>query len=245
MMDQTMEVVTLPVGRCANPLCHKEGEEARLIRVPERRLRFIQTRSALRMLLSDACDNAVHPEEWRFNRAPGGKPCLEYDPGFPVLEFSISHSGSFTAIAVMNGESVGIDIESIRSSRYAIIPSLVALCPEESAVLANAPEAERWRRFIRIWTAKEAYVKFLGTGIDLDFTGIRVDLARGRIACCRQEQGEMPIGALVTESFIVDDNELMVSHTIAENSIYRPRVYLLRHRAGEENASIITAQGCC
>ena len=242
MIDHDTAASALLQDCDAAPLCHEEWEEARLIKAPGQRLRFIQTRSALRMLLSDACDNAVPAGEWRFARSAGGKPCLECDPGFPLFEFSISHSGFFTAIAMMNGESIGIDIESIRSSRYAIIPSLVALCPEECAILANAPENERWRRFIRIWTAKEAYAKFLGTGIELDFTGIRVDLARSRVACCRTEPREMSAGALVAEYFRIGKNDLTVSYVVAENTRIRPRMYLLRHIPGEEMASVIAVQ---
>jgi phosphopantetheinyl transferase len=227
----------------AVPLCQEEWEEAHSIKAPFRRRRYIQTRSALRTLLSDACDSAVDAREWRFTRTPGGKPCLEYDPGFPMLEFSISHSRSITAIAVSNGEPIGIDIESTPPARSAIIPSLVALCPEECALLAAAPESERWHRFIKIWTAKEAYAKFLGMGVDLDFTAIRVDLARNRITCCRAQRRAMPDGALVAGYFKLDKNNLTVSCVFAENAEKLPRMYLLWHAPREEKASIISCFG--
>jgi phosphopantetheinyl transferase len=229
--------------RGAVMLRNEEQEEARLIKAESRRRRFIQTRTALRALLSDACDNTVHESEWRFTRLPGGKPCLECKGGFPSFEFSISHARTFSAIAVTSGEPIGIDIESASTSRSAIIPSPVALCPEECGALATAPESERWRRFIRIWTAKEAYAKFLGVGIDLDFTGIRVDLACNRVACRHAKNRAMPVGALVAEYFILDKKAYMVSHVIAENARSRPRVYLLRHSQSNTRASIIAMQG--
>jgi phosphopantetheinyl transferase len=229
--------------RDAVPLCHEEWEEARAIKAPFRRRRFIQTRSALRTLLSDSCGNAVGDREWRFTRSPGGKPCLEYDPGFPMFEFSISHSRSITAIAITSGEPIGIDIESTPPARSAIIPTLVALCPQERALLAAAPESERWRRFIRIWTAKEAYAKFLGRGVDLDFTNLRVDLAKNRITCCRAERHMMPPGALVAGYFILDKNDLTVSFVFAEHAGTRPRMYLLRHAPCGEKAIIVAVQG--
>ncbi len=37
--------------------------------------------------------------------------------------------------------------------------------PAELSYLLDAPEPERLQRFYRLWTAKEAYVKYLGTGL--------------------------------------------------------------------------------
>lgn len=91
-----------------------------------------------------------------------GKP---YFPSHPDVHFSVSHSGSFWVCAFSDGE-VGCDVQEFRKN--------------DDPVRLNRL-AERWfsegeRRYLdghgrtpaefyRIWTRKEAYVKFTGHGI--------------------------------------------------------------------------------
>ena len=87
--------------------------------------------------------------EWRYNEY--GKPYVEGGP-----EFSISHCKHGIAVAV-DERPIGIDIESIRHA-------------EESLIARTMNEEERKRihsdaDFIRLWTQKEAYLKYVGTGI--------------------------------------------------------------------------------
>jgi len=84
-----------------------------------------------------------------------GKPSIE---GMP--EFSISHCKNAIAVA-MNNTSIGIDVESIRR----VEPSLIerTMNKEEQAMIRNATNPAR--AFTRLWTMKEAYLKYLGTGI--------------------------------------------------------------------------------
>jgi 4'-phosphopantetheinyl transferase len=90
-------------------------------------------------------------------RDPRGAP---YIPGGPHL--SISHSGALEAVAVCE-LPVGVDVERIRPLR-ALALARRFFPPVEADALAALPEAERDAAFLRLWTAKEAYVKALGTG---------------------------------------------------------------------------------
>lgn len=76
---------------------------------------------------------------------------------------SISHSGSFAAAAV-DEAPVGIDIEEIRDVPEGVVRK--AFSAEEAGFVNSAEtEEEKKQRFLRIWTAKEAYLKLKGTGL--------------------------------------------------------------------------------
>lgn len=80
-----------------------------------------------------------------------GKPFFELGK-----KFSISHSGRFSVIAVSE-EEIGIDIEE----REIINPAVAKRCfTEEEQDFAKMST----QNFLRIWTAKEAVLKLLGTG---------------------------------------------------------------------------------
>lgn len=94
--------------------------------------------------------------EWQ--KGPHGKPYVSGGP-----EFSLSHCKH--AIAVAWGASpVGIDVESIRGVEQGLIDRTMNAA-EQALIRASAsPE----RAFIRLWTQKEAYLKYIGTGITDD-----------------------------------------------------------------------------
>ena len=86
-------------------------------------------------------------------KEPGGKPYWE------GCHFNLSHSGPYVALAV--GESpVGVDVECYRESRKTDALAKRYFTPEEMAFAADSQE-----RFLRVWTAKEARLKWDGTGL--------------------------------------------------------------------------------
>ena len=80
-----------------------------------------------------------------------GKPFLENGPFF-----SVSHSRQFSLLAVSENE-IGIDIEMHQSPSERLIER--CFTEEEQAFAKLCTE-----NFLRIWTAKEAVLKLLGTG---------------------------------------------------------------------------------
>ena len=97
---------------------------------------------------------------------PLGKPQVKNAP----LHFNVSHSGDFVACAV-DARPVGVDIEVIRPVRPALA---VRVCgPEELAYAAPGGDLDTVH-FFEIWTAKEALLKYRGTGIRGDLREVRV-----------------------------------------------------------------------
>ena len=93
--------------------------------------------------------------DWTYNEH--GKPFIEGGP-----YFSISHCKNGIAVAV-NDEPIGIDIEHIRKADESLIERTMS--QEECQRLMAKSQELRDRDFTRLWTQKEAVVKWQGTGI--------------------------------------------------------------------------------
>ena len=95
----------------------------------------------------------------------------------PQIHFNISHSENLVAVAVCNSP-VGIDIETIRKVSLKLAKR-VCTPKELEYVFDKIPDEEDYlsenptyiKRFLEIWTIKEAYFKCIGTGIT-DFQSV-------------------------------------------------------------------------
>ncbi|MDD5936535.1 MAG: 4'-phosphopantetheinyl transferase superfamily protein [Clostridiales bacterium] len=97
--------------------------------------------------------------EIHFSYRDHGKP---YIIGMEQLSFNISHSGDWVVCAVGNQE-VGIDIEKIKSSRVKVAKRFFTKA--EYGDLIEQPEAQQATSFCKLWTLKEAYLKWSGKGL--------------------------------------------------------------------------------
>lgn len=88
-----------------------------------------------------------------------GRPLLER-PGGTKLHLSLATRSGLVAVALAE-QPVGIDVERVAPTEA---PPLATLHPAEAAALLELPESVRPLAFARLWCAKEAYVKALGTG---------------------------------------------------------------------------------
>lgn len=92
---------------------------------------------------------------------PSGQPLLHGTP----LCTSLSHSGSWVAIAVAHAVTVGIDVE--RSPASISLANLRdSICtPAETARVKKLPEAQREAMLLKLWVRKEALLKAYGSGL--------------------------------------------------------------------------------
>lgn len=134
-----------------------------------------------------------------------GRPTVAADT---PISFSLSHSGSYAAIAVVEGDArIGVDVEAVRPRGRIELLAARVLNDEEHAAWLELDDDARLRSFLRTWTAKEAYLKALGIGIATRLRDVpaRVDgwrtveleLGPGRIAALAVDHAEF--GVTVTE----------------------------------------------
>jgi 4'-phosphopantetheinyl transferase len=117
-----------------------------------------------------------------FRKSDNGKPYLENKEAY----FNLSHSGDWVVMALSDGE-VGIDVEVVRTVNYRIAERFFS--PEEVALLNSKVDNEKLDYFFDLWTLKESFLKFIGTGLtrSLNSFSIYHDKARIRI----KEEGKL------------------------------------------------------
>ena len=86
------------------------------------------------------------------------KPRLKYQPT-PHIHFNLSHSGNIAICAVSN-HAVGADVELMHEADAGI----ARICFTEQEIAWMNSQDDPGRAFTRLWTRKESYIKYLGTG---------------------------------------------------------------------------------
>lgn len=147
-------------------------------------------------------------EEIKYNEH--GKPFFEHGPFF-----SISHSRRYSVIAVSENE-IGIDIEMHENPSERIMNRCFTEEEQKFAEIST-------ENFLRIWTAKEAALKFLGTGFSFspkDFSVLPLDEEHEikgrnlRFFCGKIE--DVPI----TAAFCGNDDNFKITEFQPEDLIY-------------------------
>lgn len=103
----------------------------------------------------------------RFEKNKSGKPFLKGVEGF---KFNISHTKNAVIVAVSSTE-VGTDIEIISVVDEKIAKRFFTE-NEQSYILSDNKNANL--RFFEVWTKKEAYLKYLGDGLNISMRSFDV-----------------------------------------------------------------------
>ena len=111
------------------------------------------------------------PEVLITARTEQGKP---YFPHCPQLHFSISHSGKYWGCAVAE-QCIGFDLQEKELPKYETLDDMLKRHQKMAERFFHPLEAEfvSWdccHNFLTVWTAREAYVKHTGQGIDQYFS---------------------------------------------------------------------------
>lgn len=157
-----------------------EAERARRDRFRHegRRRQYTLCRAALRAILCGrlGCRN----EALSFGESERGKPAAMLSDVPAPVSFSVSHSGRHGLLAFAREGRVGVDVEERAPRRDLDALIAAVLAPDERAELASTTGHHRIARFYDFWTIKEALLKALGTGIQLDIAGFEVPPAMRR-----------------------------------------------------------------
>lgn len=88
-----------------------------------------------------------------------GKP---YVLDYPNIHFNISHSGNIVVCAIYD-KPVGIDVQRMDDVNFDSIAKRFFTKSEQN-IFFNVEEENKKEQFFKIWTSKESFIKFLGTG---------------------------------------------------------------------------------
>lgn len=120
----------------------------------------------------------IPPEKLIFAKGEHGKPYVVNIPA----HFNISHSGKYTVLAISD-RPIGVDIEEIRE--FSAITARKLFSEDElSYVAGNAPSRRKslmQQCFFEVWTAKEAFLKYLGTGLSGGMNSLLLEVQNGKL----------------------------------------------------------------
>jgi 4'-phosphopantetheinyl transferase len=130
--------------------------------------RFAARRVFLRRVLARYLE--IAPEQIRLRFGQKGKPFLDHSTD---LEFSLAHTQSTTAIAVARERKVGIDLETLCTDvDFELIAKAYFSTAEAEIVCSGGPQLADI--FFRCWTAKESFLKAIGTGLTVPLISFEV-----------------------------------------------------------------------
>lgn len=124
-------------------------------RIAKKQRQWIAGRYGVKKLVQCYSPLNPHLKSIRIDLEEQGAPYL---PDYPGLWISITHSGNYAVAALWDEGPVGIDLESFEDRNSEALRR-VALSDRETAAYGTDPE-----ELVRLFTIKEAYLKFRGTG---------------------------------------------------------------------------------
>lgn len=138
-------------------------------------------RAPLRELLSGYL--GLPPEAVQLTDSAHGRPQLQDQ----ALDFNWSHSGHWACVAVARAlPQLGVDIEEIRPRKRAAELARRFFTIAEAEWIGQAVDpTTRTRRFIDLWTAKEAVLKAHGRGLAYGLDRLQFTMPDGVPVPCR------------------------------------------------------------
>lgn len=199
---------TPPVGEseALGLLNPQEVSRANQFLHPRPRREYLLTRGALRKLLSLKLGGP--PETFQFHHNAAGKPFIENCD----LHFNVSHSHGLSLIGFRNGGPIGVDVEPVKD--LASRESLARRWFHSAEV--DQLQRSGWdpRAFFIIWTAKEAVVKALGTGLGFGMDEVWIHLDSGNRPALKQlgKSREIPEGWVLESKSLLNQQIASVAY---------------------------------
>ena len=151
-------------------LSRDEIERSQQFKFADLQRRFIVGRGVLRQILGQYLKQ--DPQDLAFSYGNYGKPFLK------GLSFNFSHTKEFALCAVTSEESVqlGVDLEEKTRSTNSLELAKRFFHPKEFSYLEQVGPDQQSDVFLQFWTAKEAYLKALGIGLQGGLNSFQVSL---------------------------------------------------------------------
>lgn len=150
------------LGRFTQMLSAEERERVARRHFPEDRHQQLVTRAMVRAVLSGYVPE-IAPADWSFGRNAHGRPAIA-NPVARPLHFNLAHTPGLVVLAVASVPEVGVDVEHA-GKRPPLAIARRYFSAVEIEALHSLPPEQQPRRFLRLWTLKESYLKAVGTGV--------------------------------------------------------------------------------
>lgn len=176
-----LDLSSAQIARLHSVLSTDEIIRAERFRFQQHKKRFIAARGILRKLLSQYLE--VNPKNLEFRYGERGKPELADACKTNDLQFNLSHSQELALFGFANYARIGVDIEHLKQMPEATKIAQRFFTPQEFMLVRDLVGIKQTQMFFRLWTAKEAYLKALGTGLSGTLSSFNIELhSNGRIS---------------------------------------------------------------
>lgn len=157
------------VSHLRSTLAADEQEQSKNFKFEVDRNRFVVRRALRRHILASYAHTTT--DAIAFVYGAFGKPYARVRGGAGP-KFSMSHSGRFALCAISMSADIGVDLEQLRdvAERDEIVRNM--LSAREFSHYRMVPQECQATEFLRLWTAKEACVKAIGSGLHVPLPGI-------------------------------------------------------------------------
>lgn len=155
-----LRVPGMTIGDPAALLSSAERDRAAAFLFPVDRDRYVRVRTAMRMVLADQlnCPPALVP----LRMDPRGRPTVLGG----AVDVNVSHSREVAVIAVTRGSRVGVDIADHRPTvDWERLARRCYSAAEQDALRRRPVAGDFARAVLRVWAAKEAWLKCTGVGL--------------------------------------------------------------------------------
>ncbi len=155
-------------------LDEEERVRAERFYFPVHARRFRRGRIMRRAILGSYLDR--EPGSLRFELAEHGRPSLKPgQTGRAIIDFNMSNSGETVMLALASGHRIGVDVEVEKPMPDADAIAKGNFHPVEAGNVRGLDKTgDKLTAFFRCWTRKEAVVKALGNGLQMDLNGFLV-----------------------------------------------------------------------
>jgi 4'-phosphopantetheinyl transferase len=160
---------------CAALLGKEEHERRSRFVFEKHRHEYLATRVLCRVVLGGYL--GLPAGGLRFRANEHGRPELD-PPG--DLSFNLTNCLALVACVVCRGAIVGVDAEPLERADTILDVAESVFTDRERSALASVALVERRVRAVRLWTAKEAYMKARGLGMSLPPRSFEVDVTEMR-----------------------------------------------------------------
>lgn len=157
------------------------GEQRRITRL--RRSEDRQRSLAGRLLARWAVAEQQGIGRWEVgcHEGPKGRPRFVSPSRTGLFDVNISHSGALVLCAVISESAVGVDVERVERLDFSSLTATVLRQSERRYMAQATDEGDAIRRFYQAWTLKEAVVKAVGCGLEVDPLEVGVEFAPPRL----------------------------------------------------------------
>ena len=130
---------------------------------PGYKKQFLISRALVRTVLGQYLEQP--PESLAFTRNAYGKPRIASIEKSLPISFSLSHTNGLTVLAVSLSGELGVDVEHFTRKVNILKLANRYFSKQEYEELAVMGVKECDKRFYKLWTLKEAYIKACGMGL--------------------------------------------------------------------------------